>query len=95
MDSDGFNKLGIRFMAPHPLFHVRLLRKGVVGTYVYHVQVYKQLISNKPELEELVWKVQEGWQTSDSAGSGGGGQSISPVNKYIHQARGGGDQSKQ
>ena len=48
------------------------------------IQVYKQLMANKPELEELVWKVQEGWgEGSEGAPAQ---QSISPVNKYIHQA---------
>jgi hypothetical protein len=48
------------------------------------MQVYKQLIANKPELEELLWKVQEGWgETSEGPPAQ---QSISPVNKYIHQA---------
>jgi hypothetical protein len=48
------------------------------------MQVYKQLIANKPELEELLWKVQEGWgETSEGQPAQ---QSISPVNKYIHQA---------
>ena len=44
--------------------------------------MYRQLIANKPELEELLWKVQDGWESCEAAS---GGQSISPVNKYIHQ----------
>jgi hypothetical protein len=52
--------------------------------HVCMMQVYKQLIANKPELEELLWKVQEGWgETSEGPPAQ---QSISPVNKYIHQA---------
>jgi hypothetical protein len=48
--------------------------------------VYRQLIGNKPELEELVWKVQDGWESCETTHTNQA-QSISPVNKYIHQVR--------
>ena len=39
-------------------------------------KVYRQLIANKPELEQLLLKVQDGADLSD--GEGGGGQPRDP-----------------
>ena len=43
-------------------------------------KVYRQLISNKPELEQLLIRVSDGSDVTEEVSSGG-----SPVNKFIHQ----------
>ena len=43
-------------------------------------KVYRQLISNKPELEQLLVRVSDGSDLTEEATGGG-----SPVNKFIHQ----------
>ena len=43
-------------------------------------KVYRQLIANKPELEQLLIRVSDGSEVTEEASSG-----ASPVNKFIHQ----------
>ena len=44
-------------------------------------KVYRQLVSNKPELEHLLIRVSDGVEMSEDGVTGGTG----PVNKFIHQ----------